>query len=847
MTKGNYVFFLFFLFISLNFFGQNLLSGTVLDERNIPIPFSQVYVKNSADLRTVTDVNGYYEMRLFTGEYFLVISSPGYEDRETYISIGDNDLTRNIQLFPSKVNELEEVEFTAKKSNPGRDIMLKVIERRDTINLWNYPHTCEGYIKATEKIEYKAKTQKEIQKEQKKADKIADKKASKDKSDTLSSMEKIEDPFAEDRKIQTDLANNMNLIEVQFTRNYASQNKVKEVRNAYEVRGVTQNLYYTTTVKSNFNFFQNLLHLNDLHQTPVSSPISGPGILSYRYKLVEQYEENGQKIHKIKIIPRNSSTSTLEGFIWIIDSLWLVQKLELTMSKGNLLVYDYFKIQQDYANQGDSLCVLNKQILTYGVKYKEQTSICSTVANFSDYNFKPNFPEKFFNRELSVTEAEAYEKDTAFWNKTRGVALTKEEQRYIIAKDSIRDFQNRTEYLDSIDKIFNKITPFKILWFGIDHRNRAKKTQWTIGSFASLARPIYIAGPRIAPSFNFFKKWDDQRTLDSYTEMSVGFLNKDIKGRTHWRYLYDPFHFGSVSFSFVQDFAAIRSYDAISQIYKRSNFYESTQLTISTNNELFNGFYINPEFNFAERRNIEKYKFITSLDKAISNNEPTTFQNYQALVGSLTLSYVPYQKYMREPNRKVLLGSRWPTFYVMYERGIPTLFGSDINHEYGLIGIMQTFKIGTLGTSNYHIKTGEFLSSKALKDADFKYNRRSDPIWFSNPLYSFQGLNVSLPSKQFFVEGHFIHHDNGAIINKIPFMKKTGIGLVLGCGGLYVKEFNWQHFEIFSGIERNFKFSKRKLRVGIYGVLSDGNNINPTTTWKVSFAVLDIRNMKWNF
>lgn len=842
MKKSYYILFFFVVHFLPYSFGQNLLSGTVLDERNIPLPFSQVYVKNSAELRTTTDVNGYYEMRLFTGEYFLVISSPGYEDRETYISIGDNNLVRDIQLFPVKVNELEEVEFTAKKSNPGRDIMLKVVQKRDTINLWNYSHTCEGYIKATEKIEYKAKTQKEINKEKKKATR----KAEKNKSDTLIAVE-IDDPFEEGRKIQTELANTMNLIEVQFTRNYAPVNKVKEVRNAYEVRGETRNLYYTTTVKSNFNFFENLLHLNDLHQTPVSSPISGPGILSYRYKLVEQYEENGQKIHKIKIIPRSTSTSTLEGFIWVIDSIWLVQKLELTMSKGNLLVYDYFKIQQEFANQGDSLCVLTNQILTYGVKYKDLTSKCSTIANFSSYNFSPNFQAKFFNRELSITETEAYDKDTSFWNKTRGIALTQEEQKYIIAKDSIRDFQNRTEYLDSIDKIFNKITIFKVLWFGIDHRNRVKKTQWTIGSFASLARPIYIAGPRIAPSFNYFKKWDDQRTLDSYTEMSIGFLNKDIKGRTHWKYLYDPFHFGSVSASFVQDFSAIRSYDAISQIYKRSNFYEGTQLTVSTNNELFNGFYINPEFNFAERRNIDKYKFITALDKAIANNEPTTFQNYQALVGSLTLSYVPYQKYMREPNRKVLLGSRWPTFYVMYERGIPKLFGSDVDHEYGLIGLMQTFKIGTLGTSNYHIKTGEFLSSKSLKDADFKYNRRSDPIWFSNPLYSFQGLSVSLPSKQFFIEGHLIHHDNGAILNKIPFMKKTGIGLVLGCGALYVKEFNWQHFEVFSGLERNFKFSKRKLRVGIYGVVSDGNHINPTTTWKISFAVLDIRNMKWNF
>jgi hypothetical protein len=161
--------------------------------------------------------------------------------------------------------------------------------------------------------------------------------------------------------------------------------------------------------------------------------------------------------------------------------------------------------------------------------------------------------------------------------------------------------------------------------------------------------------------------------------------------------------------------------------------------------------------------------------------------------------------------------------------------------------MMQTFKIGTLGTSSYHIMTGKFLSSKNLQAADFKFQRRSDPIWFSNPLYSFQGFDTSLPSKDIFYEGHFVHHDNGAIINKIPFMKKTGIGLVFGTSLLYVAEYNYQYGEIFAGIERNFKFSKRRLRIGVYGVASDGNKIDPRITYKVSFAVLDDRNMKWNF
>ena len=830
--------FLLLLLVS-NSFGQNLLSGTVLDERKIPIPFAQVFVKNSAEFRTQSDANGHYEMRLFTGEYFLVITAMGYEDRETYISIGDANITRDIQLFPIKIQDMEDVVVSAKKSNPGRDIMLKVVQKRDTINLWNYPHSCEGYIKATETLNQREKTEKEIEKEQKK-----EAKETKKKVEAGEIVTDVEDPFADEA---SKLAGNMNLVEVQFTRNYEPHNKVKEIRNAFEERGNIRNLYYTTTVKSNFNFFENLLHLDDLHQSPVSSPISTPGILSYKYRLVAQYEENGRKISKIKITPRSTATTTLEGFVWVIDSIWLIQKLELTMSKGNLLVYDYFKIEQTFDTPGDSMCVLTNQVLTYGVKYKDQTSQCSTVANFNSYNFNPNFSEKFFNRELSVTEKEAYDKDTAFWNKTRGMPLTKEEQRYIIVKDSIRDFQNRKEYLDSIDAIFNKVTALKVLWFGIDHRNRPKRTQWTINSVAALVRPIYIAGPRIAPAFNFFKKWEDQRSLDSYTEVSIGILNNDIKGRTYWRYLYDPFHFGSISANFIHEFDAIRSYDAITQIYKRSNFIETTRLQLTYDRELFNGFYIEPEVDFSERRNLDKYKFVEVLDSSIPNDEPTSFQTYQAFIAKITVSYVPGQKFMREPNRKVLLGSKWPTFYTYYERGIPSVFGSDVNHEYGLIGMRQTFKIGTIGTSNYHIKMGEFLSSKSLKDADFKYNRRSDPFWFSNPLYSFQGLSQSLPSKQFFIEAHFIHHDNGAIINKIPFMKKTGIGLVFGCGGLYVKEFNWQHYEAFTGLERNFKFSKRKLRVGIYGVISDGNHIDPTTKWKVSFAVLDTRNMKWNF
>ncbi len=817
-----------FTVVSSMLFSQKKVYGVVSDEKNIPIPFAKIYAKNAADLRTIADEDGYYELMLFPGEYFLVYSAMGYEDRDAYVAVSDQETERNMQLFPTKIQDISDVSVSVKRTNPGRDIMMKVVERRDTINPWNYPHQVEVYTKTSEQIESTGKSKKK-----------------KTKNDAPQDI--IEDPFLMEQKALDSLANHMNLLEIQLNRSYAPPGKVKEVKNAYELRGSDKYMYYTTTVKSNFNFFQNLIHLDDLHQTPVSSPISTPGILSYKYRLEDQYEEGGVKIHKIKILPRNIATTTLEGYIYVYDSIWMVQKLELSMQKGNLLTYDYFNIEQKYANVGDTLNLLTEQTLSYGVKFKDEKRDLKTISAYTSYEFNPNFKKKYFSNELASMNQEAYDKDSTFWANQRKTELTPEEIKFIITKDSIHDAHNRKEYLDSIDRVFNKITALKVLWFGVEHRNRAKKNQWTISSIAGMSRPLYIAGPRVAPSLFYFKKWENEQALDTYTEISYGFLNKDIKGNTWWRFRYDPFHFGTATFQFSQDFGVIRSYDAITQIYKRSNFIEKTELDLGHDYEIFNGFYLNNNFKFSERRTLEGYQFLTLFDKDIPNDDPSDFQTYQALILDATISYTPGQKYVREPKRKVVLGSKWPTFYVTYERGIPKLFGSDIDHEYGRVGIMQTFKIGTLGTTSYHVLSGKFLSSRNLKEADFKFQRRSDPIWFSNPLYSFQGLDSSLPSKQIFYEGHIVHHDNGALLNKIPFMKKTGLGLVFGLGGLYVKEFDWQHYEFLMGLERNIKFSKRRLRLGVYWVVSDGNHIKTKSTWKISIAILDDRNMKWNF
>ncbi|HEY9489276.1 MAG TPA: carboxypeptidase-like regulatory domain-containing protein, partial [Chryseosolibacter sp.] len=99
-----------------------------------------------------------------------------------------------------------------------------------------------------------------------------------------------------------------------------------------------------------------------------------------------------------------------------------------------------------------------------------------------------------------------------------------------------------------------------------------------------------------------------------------------------------------------------------------------------------------------------------------------------------------------------------------------------------------------------------------------------------------------------FLEGHYIHHFNGAMINNLPLIKKLKIRTVAGAGFMYIKESNFSHQEIFGGTERIFKLgARRRLKIGIYGILGQSNTNAPKTDWKISFDIIDTWKRDWSY
>src|SRR5690554_7841443 len=95
------------------------------------------------------------------------------------------------------------------------------------------------------------------------------------------------------------------------------------------------------------------------------------------------------------------------------------------------------------------MCVLKSQLMSYNVAYRKEKFEGSTVVNYSNYNFKPDFKKGLFGNELAVTTEEAYERDSTYWSGKRLTPLTEEEQRFIKQRDSIENLFTKTSYLDS--------------------------------------------------------------------------------------------------------------------------------------------------------------------------------------------------------------------------------------------------------------------------------------------------------------------------------------------------------------------------------------------------------------
>ncbi len=791
------------------------LSGVVRDNSKEPIALASVEIKEQRR-GSVTKDDGSFEFSLERGRYSLVVSMIGFQTQVLTIIVTNADVNQDVVLEMDTTANLSEVVIRAKLKDRADEIIRNVIRTKEALQKAAGSYSCNIYIKASE-------------------------------HDSTTSKKKREDTTSIDEDYK-----DMSLAEISLRYDKNSDGQMKEERLGVQKSGDMEGIFYLSATECDLNIYNNLLKTPSISSIPFVSPLSYSGLLAYRFKTLKIDRTGKRKKYTIAVKPRLLSNATIDGELVIEDSSWLVVRTEFRLPPSHLPEYDFFEVKQQYDSEDNKAWMLTRQQFNYNSKTKNGIRLGQTTAVYSKYDMNKKFKKGYFGNEVSTTTEEAYVRDSTFWKSVRLEPLSRQELLYSIYRDSLFKVMHTEAYLDSMDRLLNKITWKRMLVFGQIINDHKKERMWILPPVTTIFLPFQFGGSRLAFHVAYKKTYPSRKDIMLDFKTSYGFRNKDLNGSFDLHRMYNPFNRGYYRISVVRDFRYIYDGDSWLNMLKRSNIYLNTSVSVGHGLELVNGLYLSNDFEIAVNKSVSGYKINPQVDTLfgsfLTDNQPTPFQPYNAFYSKAQLSFTPFQRYMREPKEKIILGSRWPTFYVLWRKGIPGIFSSVVNFDYLEYGMTQKINLGIAGVSTYTIKTGSFPNMKNLMIVDYVYQRQGDPVYFHDPYKLFQALDSTFPLFNRYYQGNYVHEFNGYLINKIPFMKKLKMQEIAGGGFLIAPERNLEYAEVFAGLEKVFKWPLNplsKVKIGIYVVSSFANQFKNPIQIKIGLTTWDRYVNRW--
>ncbi|MCD4664992.1 MAG: DUF5686 and carboxypeptidase regulatory-like domain-containing protein [Bacteroidales bacterium] len=818
------------------------VSGKITDETGTALPFASVFVKNSTT-GVSANFEGKYFIELDPGTYTLVYSYMGYTETEKKITIKkDQHIKIDIELV-KEISAIDEVEIVADKIDRAKSIMSKVRKNRKTYtdNVKNYK--CEIYTKTSFEKEYKPSDTVKVKK---------------------SESDSINESFKKDK---------INLIEYIAVSYFKSPNHFKENIIAYhdfsdkrppgrsivlsagidneeiapkQLYASNPYLFETNNLSNSFNFYKNLLDLPQLCNQPLKSPISAGSSLSYKYEYVESFFENNVKIFKIKVKPINKHDALFYGNIFIEDSTWALVAVDLSINEKALMMHKNFRIIENYNRTDKNVYLPVKLSIIYTVKDGKKNILGETRIKYQNYQVNTEINANLFNNEIKTFEPDAFDKDSVFWVENRPLKLKPGELKFISKTDSIKEYYASNEFLDKQDSIFNRLYWYTPL-AGWGRKNHYKGTEYMIGGILEQVVPFGVGGYRHRLPLYFNKEFSNNMLLETKETIDYGFNNKDIKGKIGVGLTYYPKKFIRTFIDVGNTYDLINNYASIEQIFSRSNYVNTKSFEIKQRIEIFNGLYAELSLLYSNQIPITDIQLSRWSEYIFGDlNEPVDFEQYIKSELKLKLKYRINQKYLIKGNKKTIIGDNYPEITFAWRKGIPGVFGSEVNFDYLELGANAEHKLARFGSSRWQIMGGLFANKNNLRLLEFKYFRGSDHYFFSDPLRSFQLLGPSLNTNYGFWQANYIHHFNGTILNKVPLIKILKISLAGGAGALSIPEQGFYHFEMFAGLEKVIRIREQLFRIGLYGVTADNTLSNPDITLKIGISSFNSYT-KWDY
>lgn len=819
---------------------QFVLKGKVTDEAGNPIPAVRVYQENTT-YGMITDYNGDYFLEFPEAtSYVIHFKSLGRKDTIIEISITQKVTIFDVVLYET-IQELESVEVVTKKTNVANGIIKHVQENRKYFAQQFESYTCKTYLKTS------------LEKEKRKPD----------ESDSTAG-EPVKMSLIESLSITSYVAPDVYHEKIIAHHDYSNrvENSTSSVVDYFmddiitPVQSVETDpyIFFEKIQDGDFNLYQNMIYLPKISEYPIASPIGLQAFTNYKFKLTNIFEEKGQKIYEINVMPRFDNAALLSGSIYVIDSLWVIKSFNLSVNPGSMHFFKEFTVIHDYENI-DGFWVAVRREFIYSIRDEEYLINANTRVDHSDYKFNEGIEVNDFKNEISSYSDDAFSKDSAYWSMNRPLQLKPEELGFIQEQNRIDSIMQSEYYLDSLDSEFNRITFFDVTLNGIGLRNRYKQQEIYIDPLLSNLEFFGVGGLRYGFGASYSKKFENAHKIVIKPSVNFGFHKLDLKPSLSLEYTFLPLKFGSIELEGGDVYQLVTNQlSAVNWVFSGINSVRNRYVGVAYRQELVNGLYGRVKFSYSNRESVSGVSMGPILDYFLAGdtlidlfNEPVAFEQYLVAMVEFKFQYRFKQKYIIKKNEKLIIGSEYPELELSFKQGIPGLFNSEVSFNLLEFKISDEISFGNFGVSKWKVIGGSFLNTKDLRVIEYKYFKQSDVGFFSNPLNTHQLLDSTYSTTGLYAQAFYIHHFNGILLNKIPLINKTKFETIAGVSLLYIDAANLTHSEFFVGIERKFKVRNQMLKYGFYYTGQFDNLGSPFFKFKIGFDYLNTFTNKWSY
>lgn len=424
------------------------------------------------------------------------------------------------------------------------------------------------------------------------------------------------------------------------------------------------------------------------------------------------------------------------------------------------------------------------------------------------------------------------QKDSSYWASFRPIPLEEEEKAAYVKVDSVRSFKDRLAAFENLTRTGEKVTPLAFATGGYLYRGKGLdiKTKGLFNPNYTYFNPI--DGFTVGSRFAIFKDLAGSREISSYLIPMYSFNRQRAMGVGSVGILLFPrkmawFTVGGTYASadinseqpvqpLVNTFTSLFLKDSYTRAmdvrggYAKLSYELANGLTAEAQFSYYNRELVANSTNFSFLKRSKDFEENTPVNEYLSTH-PLTNHKQASVEASLT--YTPVQYYRMDGDRKRYVRSDYPTFQMLYRRGVL----SESASQYTLLkaASWKRWDLGFLSEFWYKVEGGTFLNSKNLQLPDFYFPKVDYlPVTFQPTKQSFH----LIPYYQFatpgwFVEGHMLYEADNIIVKQLPFFKGT-----VFTENLYLSYFNSKqlrnYVEVGYGIDKIFILMEVKGIVG---------------------------------